>query len=561
MSDRVYAKAQTGQKTLSGLSLKSSLLQRTYACGRHTLAGGECEECRKKRESTLQRSAIGMPSIDGIPPIAQEGLRFGHDFSRIPTYTSTDGVIQTKLALNKPGDEYEREADRVADQVLAAPAHPTRSGVTPRIQRFVGEPTGQTDTAPASVDRVLASVGRPLDPAIQQDMGQRFGHDFSQVRVHTDERAAESARAVNALAYTVGRDIVFGTGQYVPETRDTRRLLTHELMHVIQQTSDNTGNNFIQRASLASPRLAGNPRFENVLNNRAVIEIGDRGPEVRRIQQLLIDLGFNLSAHGADGKFGTETANAVKAFQFAHGLTVDGRVGFATISALDSAFPAIALPATRTAPWSMPCVLGILCPWNKHLVEDVLPSLNIITFDSRKFPTETWNGTTWVPGTFESGGFTSGTNMGFLNTTTCQEMALTIYHEGWHAQQPSSLTGVVDTEKDAYINTEQWSISAGLPGETFLDPSTGTIRSLRTTRAGETVVNEPAAERLVRLEYGGVSAIPGERVLSRVGASNVRVRRPNGSEYIRPARIGESVRGAVTMTNQHTIDPASWTCP
>ena len=89
-------------------------------------------------------------------------------------------------------------------------------------------------------------------------MEPRFGHDFSQVRVHTDEQAVESAQAVNALAYTVGRDVVFGMGQYAPETRDTRRLLAHELAHVIQQTSGNTGNNLIQRAALASRNLEWN---------------------------------------------------------------------------------------------------------------------------------------------------------------------------------------------------------------------------------------------------------------------------------------------------------------
>ncbi len=66
-------------------------------------------------------------------------------------------------------------------------------------------------------------------------MEPRFGHDFSQVRIHTDERAAETARAVNALAYTVGRDVVFGAGQYAPQTDEGRRLLAHELTHVVQQ--------------------------------------------------------------------------------------------------------------------------------------------------------------------------------------------------------------------------------------------------------------------------------------------------------------------------------------
>lgn len=84
---------------------------------------------------------------------------------------------------------------------------------------------------------VLRSPGQPLDAETQAFMEPRFGHDFSHVRVHTDAKAAESARAVNALAYTVGRNVVFGTGQYAPETGMGQGLLAHELTHVIQQSA------------------------------------------------------------------------------------------------------------------------------------------------------------------------------------------------------------------------------------------------------------------------------------------------------------------------------------
>ena len=83
--------------------------------------------------------------------------------------------------------------------------------------------------------------GQPLDPATRAFMEPRFGHDFSQVRVHTDERAAESARAVNALAYTVGHQIVFGAGHYTPETARSKKLLAHELAHVVQQQASPVG--------------------------------------------------------------------------------------------------------------------------------------------------------------------------------------------------------------------------------------------------------------------------------------------------------------------------------
>jgi hypothetical protein len=91
------------------------------------------------------------------------------------------------------------------------------------------------EAAPPIVHDALRSPGQPLDPAARSCMEQRFGHDFSQVRVHTDARAAESARLVNALAYTVGRDVVFGAGLYAPATESGRTLLSHELAHVVQQ--------------------------------------------------------------------------------------------------------------------------------------------------------------------------------------------------------------------------------------------------------------------------------------------------------------------------------------
>jgi hypothetical protein len=107
--------------------------------------------------------------------------------------------------------------------------------------------------APPIVHQVLRSAGQPLDPTIRAFMEPRFGYsmgrprtsdaelpstvlDFSQVRIHADDRAAASARAMNALAYTVGHDVVFAAGRYAPQTADGRKLLAHELTHVVQQS-------------------------------------------------------------------------------------------------------------------------------------------------------------------------------------------------------------------------------------------------------------------------------------------------------------------------------------
>jgi len=88
---------------------------------------------------------------------------------------------------------------------------------------------------PPIVHEVLNSSGQPLDTATRGFFEPRFGHDFSRVRVHTDSQAAESARAVNALAYTVGNEIVFGPGQYAPDSHSGQRLIGHELTHTVQQ--------------------------------------------------------------------------------------------------------------------------------------------------------------------------------------------------------------------------------------------------------------------------------------------------------------------------------------
>lgn len=198
------------------LPARIGLLQRKCACGGTSGPSGECEECGKKKRS-LQRKAK-----DQRAPGARVSV------SRLP-------VVQRKLMIGASNDPLEQEADRVADLVMATPVHPRVSGTFPRIQRFQGQPTAETDPAPPSVDRSLTSSGKPLEPALRQDMEQHFGHNFSRVQVHSDAVAGQSARDVNAIAYTVGHNIVFGAGRYAPETQQGRRLIAHELTHVVQQ--------------------------------------------------------------------------------------------------------------------------------------------------------------------------------------------------------------------------------------------------------------------------------------------------------------------------------------
>lgn len=144
-------------------------------------------------------------------------------------------LVPPRLAIGTSHDPLEQEADRVADQALAAPARTAVSRAAPLVQRLAGQAGATAGLAPASVNQVLASPGMSLEPALRQDMGRRFGHDFSSVRVHDDGPAGQSAREVGANAYTVGRHIVFGAGRFAPCTPAGRWLLAHELTHVLQQ--------------------------------------------------------------------------------------------------------------------------------------------------------------------------------------------------------------------------------------------------------------------------------------------------------------------------------------
>jgi hypothetical protein len=207
------------------------------------------------------------------------------DFSKIPLFppdrasrgsSPQPSVIQRKLVVGQPNDPLEHEADSVADQVMRMPAPEIEpAAAPPQVSRKCAaceeeeeantlqtKPAGRAEPtrseAPPIVHEVLRAPGRPLDAAVATlDPGEpldagtlafmepRFNYNFSKVRVHADSRAAESARSVNALAYTVGRDVVFGAGQYAPTTLSGRQLLAHELTHVVQQQA--TGHRRLDR--------------------------------------------------------------------------------------------------------------------------------------------------------------------------------------------------------------------------------------------------------------------------------------------------------------------------
>lgn len=167
------------------------------------------------------------------------------------------GALQAKLRIGQPNDIYEQQADRVAEQVIRMPDISGRSRNT-RIQRKcptcikglkrekndekiqTKETPGQTPEITQQIEtniNVLSGSGQLLPDSVRAFYEPRFNQDFSQVRIHTDTKAAGLAREVNALAFTVGKDVILGEGQFEPGTNEGRKLLAHELTHVIQQTS------------------------------------------------------------------------------------------------------------------------------------------------------------------------------------------------------------------------------------------------------------------------------------------------------------------------------------
>lgn len=307
---------------------KSRLLQRRCACGTHTLGGGECGECGKRRKLQRRPEQAGSQAFDEADvPAAVYGVlqtpgrpldsatrslmesRFGHDLSRVRTTTtqrSSDG-----LTVGPAGDQFEQEAERVARNVARAHA--------PDFAR-----------------------GETLKPA---------RHSFEHVRVHTDERAAQSASAVGALAYTVGNHVVFGAGRYAPATPAGRELLAHELVHTIQQGGAHA---HVSRAcdpslppldSRAAPIFFPNETWiKKVFEGKAKLRSGTLAhTAVGLLQQALVDLGFDLGTSGknkdgVDRTYGDAMKKAVEKFQTDEGVAgaTPGVVDQPTIKCLDN---------------------------------------------------------------------------------------------------------------------------------------------------------------------------------------------------------------------------------
>lgn len=147
----------------------------------------------------------------------------------VPGPTGECAACRAKRLASASGLSVSSPTD--AAEVQAASVEASFGGAGSPAAGAQGAPTSM----PAGVEDGLRSPGRPLAPSVRASMEASFGHDFGDTRIHTDSRASSSARAIDARAYTVGEGIVFGEGQYAPETSAGRALLAHELTHVVQQ--------------------------------------------------------------------------------------------------------------------------------------------------------------------------------------------------------------------------------------------------------------------------------------------------------------------------------------
>jgi hypothetical protein len=340
--------------------------RRTPSSGPQTVCSAASNELAGPR--------FALPPLHGSEPRVRRSLQ-----------SPTAPVIQAKLEIGDPNDRFEQEADRVADQVMRMPDNTgapiysaprslqrmcrgcaeedgkirrqaasslsvPRASTVPRLPAngWVGPGSAKE---PRSADGVgiklhssqslveppeprplsrligdtLQAPGRPLDVSTRAFMEPRFGYSFGQVRVHTDARAADSARAVSARAYTLGNDIVFAESQYKPNTEQGRRLLAHELVHTVQQGAIRAkaqpsglphNNVHVAGASTLKTTRCYQPSHRPELNVRATIQRQPANPPAAGDRKVFLEQGFT----------GRETPEEARLIAASKGWVVEGEL-------------------------------------------------------------------------------------------------------------------------------------------------------------------------------------------------------------------------------------------
>jgi hypothetical protein len=183
--------------------------------------------------------------------------------------------------------------------------------------------------------------GNKLDKNTKQEMESGFGADFSNVKIHTDSNAEQMSQEIGAQAFTNGNDVYFNKGKYNPDSKEGKHLLAHELTHTVQQTgmvqkSSINNENLPEDLQTEQPEFKNDTKLEKTNDEENLIRTGAKGEYVSKLQNGLMDLGYQLPNFGADGDFGSETRNAVVDFQSDNFLDADGIVGSETIGTLDN---------------------------------------------------------------------------------------------------------------------------------------------------------------------------------------------------------------------------------
>jgi len=264
---------------------------------------------------------------------------------------NTNGVFfQPKLKVNQPNDTYEQEADAMADRVMRMPApHDTIQRKCKHCEeeekqihrKETGTPTPNVDGDFENYVSRLGGHGKALSESERRFFEPRFNRDFSEVRIHTDSRAAESAKQINARAYTTGSNIVFDDGQYQPHSEQGRRLLAHELTHVVQQRGGlvedldaerGIGGQIVQRdLAIEPPNPDGEPVVLTVEEiNEAIAYNERRFHDPYNIMNIRDVLGIPKYPAIIDADF----VEALVGWQVMYDLEPDGKMGAETTATL-----------------------------------------------------------------------------------------------------------------------------------------------------------------------------------------------------------------------------------
>src|SRR5262245_56004254 len=376
---------------------------------------------------------------------------------------------------------------------------------------------------PESV-RGQLSAGESIDHVTRSRMEKGFGHDFSHVRVHADAGAARLSRDLNARAFTIGTDVVFGSGEYRPGTLIGDALLAHELAHVIQQRS----------------AIPSSPLLKDGIESDALEDDADRAAVMAVIS----------TRSATSGR--TASANRESLPRLRSGLGLRRCGPAVKQKVVEPEDPAAVFG------WSPECLLGILCTKDESVVADV-----------RKLKVEAADSITDTLWTFKQGAWTSknvhpiGMNQPedrlvvMVRGTPCNDAAQTLFHEVRHQRQPEAMRkSTFQMELDACIETEKWAIQRGFP-----EPQRK--KSFRKAGpSGTTVPDEAVIREFVVAKYGGPDA-GGEEVVGHQEPNKTEYRAADGSKgHFRDSHENDShLEMNPTLDNEEVIPPNTWQCP